>query len=202
MTNGRYGAGGTKNSNDAELAEIRTELRSQGKSIASMATKMDDVTKAVTEMSVQMKHLVTKESCAQGRSDLAKDMKHRMDSSRDITGHNISVKELIADYVGRNKGKATPVPEKIKASLESTQETSKHLEKNKERGAAFWIGIASGLLAIVVAFYSASTFVEKTLERNERTEQVLIQIQQALEKQAADSKKAIVPEDVSRKAQR
>jgi len=189
MTGGRYGTPGSKGSNEAELAEIRVELRNQGKEIASVAGKMDNVTKAVTEMSVQMGHLVTKESCAKGRAEMADDLKKRMDSERDITGHNINVGDLIKEYVRGNKrdtpkhGKLTPVPSSIKPS--SSQDGGR-----KDRGAAFWIGLVSGMVALVVAFYSASTFIDRTIAREERTEQVLIRIQQSLENQSGNSKQA------------
>ena len=167
-------------SSEAELGEIRAELRNQGADIAAMTSKIDAMTEAVTTMSVQMGHLVTKESCSEGRSTLAEDLKNRMDGSRDITGHNISVGELIKDYVSsKKKGKLTPVPY---PSNPSSQEQSSQ-DKKKERGAAFWIGIASGLLALVIAFYGASTFVDRTIQRQERSDQILQQIQLTLKKQ-------------------
>ena len=93
MSNGgRYGAGLPKipaQSSDAALAAIQTELKNQGSQITIISKKLDKVTTAVTEMNNQMGHLVTKESCSEGRRLLSDDLKQRMDGDRDITGTDL-----------------------------------------------------------------------------------------------------------------
>lgn len=179
MSNGRYGAKSANMSTDAELAEIRAELRNQGKGIAKLDGKIDVISESVTTMSVQMGHLVTKESCSEGRVALARDLKSRMDSKRDITGVDLPIKDLVREYV--KQGKPTPVPYKEKPLPSISSISNKIIEhKTKERGASFWIGLISGILAIIGAVYVSVVFIDRTVQRQDRTEQLLLQMQKQL----------------------
>lgn len=180
MSGTTYGAGGRwkRTSEEAiELATIKAELREQGKDIATISGKIDTMSEAVTSMTVQMGHLVTKESCAEGRSALADDLKKRMDSERDVTGVGVPIKDLVKHYV---KGKPSPTPTPYKA--ESVSRRGEPAEQPKKSGwnIPTWIGVISGVLAIIAATYGASVFINNTLERQEQTDRILIQIQRTL----------------------
>ena len=179
-------------SRDAELAEIRAELRNQGSDIATLVKKIDVMAESVTSMSVQMGHLVTKESCAEGRAALAQDLKSRMDSKRDITGVDLPIKDLVKHYVKQGKSTLTPIPYKSK-SLSSSSSHRAIKEEKKEHGFAFWIGLISGLLAIIGAIYAFVVFVDRTLQRQERTEQILLQMQQEIVKNSDDVPRKQLP---------
>jgi hypothetical protein len=182
MSNGRYGGSGTgnKSSTDVELAEIRSELRSQGENIAKLTNKIDVMADSVTSMSVQMQHLVTKESCALGRTALADELKKRMDSERDITGVGVPIKDLVKHWAS-SKGKPSPTPIPYKDRKPAPLAVS---DANPEQKAKWnlptWIGVISGVIAIIVATYGASVFINRTIDRQERTDQILLQIQQTL----------------------
>lgn len=181
MPSGRYGSGSSgKSSTEVELAEIRSELRSQGGNIAKFASKIDTMTDSLTAMTVQIGHLVTKESCANGRAALADELKKRMDSDREVTGVGVPVNDLVKHWV-ESKSKPSPTPIPYKSSRSSKSRESDPGEK-KKWGIPTWIGLISGILAIVGASYGLSVFINNTIERQNRTEQVLIQIQEALVK--------------------
>ena len=177
-----YGSGsGNKSSTDVELAEIRSELRSQGENIAKLTGKIDVMTDSVTAMSVQMQHLVTKESCAEGRAALANDLKQRMDSEREITGVGVPVKDLVKHWASsKSKPSPTPIPYKESKVAQSASSAAQPPQEKAKWSLPTWIGLISGIIAIVAATYGASVFINNTLERQERTDDILQQIQQTL----------------------
>jgi hypothetical protein len=179
-----YGSGSpltNKSSTDVELAEIRSELRNQGKNIAKLTGKIDVMADSVTAMSVQMQHLVTKESCANGRAALANDLKQRMDNEREITGVGVPVKELVKHWVSsKGKSSPTPIPYKESKVVQSTSVIEPSSHKAEKWSISAWIGVISGVIAIVAATYGASVFISKTFERQERTDDILLQIQKTL----------------------
>jgi len=175
MEETRYGSSGRGPlSKDAELAEIRNELKNQGKDIGTLVNKIDTMSAAVTSMTVQMSHLVTKESCAEGRAFLSEDLKNRMDERWDITGSDLSVPKLLRGYLDGKKGQPSPTP---------TPYHHKGVppEQKKERGAAFWISLASGIIAITMTFYGLSGVIRGNIERQERTDRILLQLQQSMD---------------------
>ena len=176
-----YGTTGlrSKSSTDVDLAEIRSQLNAQGQDLAKIAGKFEKMTDAVTTMTVQMSHLVTKESCAEGRAALSDDLKKRMDSEREITGVGLPVKDLVKHFVSSKSGKSTPTPIPYKSHTE-IRHTDGVQEKNKDRGPVFWIGLVSGIIAIMAAVYSSSVFIDRTIQRQEQTDRILLQIQQTL----------------------
>jgi Tfp pilus assembly protein PilN len=194
MSNGRYSSTGSKSSSEAELAEIRTQLKNQGAAIDSLVKKIDALTKNVTAMSVQMTHLVTKESCSEGRAALAQDLKSRMDSSRDITGVDLPLKDIVRHYVKQDK--PTPIPRK-KSSSDSHP---RPLFEKKDRGFTFWVSLISGLLAIIAFTYGGSSFVDRMIQRQERTDQILLQLQEKMTEKAgaAPRKQSLSKNDASR----
>ena len=170
-----------KSSTDVELAEIRSELRSQGSNIAKLTGKIDVMADSVTAMSVQMQHLVTKESCAEGRSALANDLKQRMDNEREVTGVGVPVKDLVKHWMSsKSKPSPTPVPYKESKVAQSSSVSIQPSKKSEKFGVSTWIGLISGVIAIVAATYGASVFINKTFERQERTDDILLQIQKSL----------------------
>jgi len=185
MSDGRY-SGSTptfgKTSTDVGMAEIRAELRGQGKDIATIIGKIDTMTESVTAMTVQVSHLVTKEACADGRAALAEALKNRIDNERDAAGVGLPVKDLVKHYMLSKSGKPSSQPAPYYAASPSPKESESSGEAKKARDWRIWVGTISGVIAILASIYSGSVFIDRTVQRQDRTDQILLQLQQTLAK--------------------
>jgi hypothetical protein len=143
MSSGRYGgSAGDNSSTDVELAEIRSELRSQGGNIAKLAGKIDVMAESVTSMSVQVQHLVTKESCAEGRAALASELKQRMESGREITGIGVPVKDLVKHWSSSKlRPSLTPLTCENSRVDQSAVSTDQHTQENSKWSVSSGIGL-------------------------------------------------------------
>jgi hypothetical protein len=188
MSNGRYGAGGSGSSkggsDDFTVATLGADLRSQGREIADIKkvlnSDLKEITKAVTEIKVQMEHLVTKEGCERGRKELADDLKRRMDGDREVTGHNISLPQMWANYKATKESKPTPPPVPVKQT----------------RGVVYWIGVISAVITIVGTVVGGVVFGVRILDRSDRQEQMM---QQIIETQRTGVAPAPPPEKTKRR---
>ncbi len=155
-SSGRYGVRST--SPETIWGEVRTHLQTQGREIGEIRRKLeklDEVSTRVTEMATILPHLVTKEHCAESRAATIRDMKDRMDGKSEVTGMNMSL------------------PEMWKKAQEVMTEDRIHRNVVPVRGARYWITLTAGIISLLGCLIGMTTFVVKTLERQERTEQVL-----------------------------
>ena len=176
MGDGRYGAaarGGNGSSTDAELAEIRNELRNQGKDINGLVGKVDKMSEAVTSMSVTMGNLVTKESCAKGRSAMADDLQNK------FLGRGMSIGALIRKHMDEDKTPGVKQPSSPQSL--SPPQPRPEPEKKKERGPVFWIGLVSAVITIAATIYGASTFISETIDRQERSDRIMQQLERQMQ---------------------
>jgi len=178
MSNGtRYGAGSSHRgaqSPEAVLAAIQTELSNQSKQITIISKKLDNVSTTVTTMNTQMEHLVTKESCAEGRKTLSEDLKQRMDGDRDITGTDIKVPILWQEAL------AAKISSDSTESSKSPPEPFTEIEKPKQqKGFVFWLSIVAafvtisgGVFGITFAAYKVLDVIDSTNTMMQRMEQM------------------------------
>lgn len=171
MSNGtRYGAGAnSRNSPEAVLAAIQTEIKNQSNQINVISKKLDNVSTTVTSMNTQMGHLVTKESCSEGRKVLSEDLKKRMDGDRDITGTDIKVPILWQEAVAaKMKSEST--------SPESTQSVTVEVER-KPKGFVFWLSIAAAVVTISAGVIGVTFTAYKVISVVDSTNTMMQQIQ-------------------------
>jgi hypothetical protein len=163
MGNGNYGSRLTttrQSENDARIAEIVTELKNQGQTMAHVVTKLDGVSRKLTEVQTQMGHMVTKADCANGRRELGDSLKDRMDDRREIT--NPGIQAVAAQQAQVDQ---TGVQPKVEP---------------QQRGFIFWIGAISAAITILGTIGTASVLFYRTMDRLDRTEQLMIQINETV----------------------
>lgn len=172
---GRYGSGFTRqtsppgSSSDSLvfIAEVRNELKTQGREIGEIKKDMKEVSKSVTQMAALMPHLVTKESCAISRSKENQALKDRMDGKREVTGVGMTLPELW---------------DKARIAQEATSDPLK-TERNPaikpQRDFVYWFKFVASIIGVLTFLFGSTAFVVKTMQRQDRTEEVL----QSLEKQ-------------------
>lgn len=161
---------------DPTIVEMSAEIRNQGREIAEMKATLSQVDQSLREINtsiikinVQMQHLVTKEDCTKSRTALSNNLKDRMDGEREITGINVTVPELWSKQKNNKNSKSS--------KLSNNQDSTK-----KNHRVLYWITIGAALITLVGAGWGILSFVSETLERQERTEQVLISIEERLSK--------------------
>lgn len=150
-------------------------MRTQGREIGEIKKDMKEVSRAVTEMAALMPHLVTKESCATARSEEARALKDRMDGKREITGVNMTLPELW---------------EKARIAQEATSDPTKTQQQpaiKSQRDFAYWLKLVSSIIALLTFLFAATAFVVKTMERQDRQDVILQQLEKRLPTEAASS---------------
>lgn len=180
---GRYGpqsSGNRGQSTEAALASIEVQLENQGKLIEKISEKMDGVALAVAAIDNQMEHLVTKEACAEGRKDLADDLKARMDGDREITGMGITVPKLLQQY-----GEAITAQQKAASGPSSpnagtTQKTEAVTVGQEPKNIVYYIRTVSAVLSLIFAVITITFFAYKMMDRLDRQQEVMQSIQQNL----------------------
>lgn len=159
-------------STDATLASIEMQLFSHGQLIEKLVTKMDDIGGLVMGMTNEMEHLVTKESCAEGRKDLSDDLKARMDGDREITGMNITLPALLQQYTRTDK--PTPVQPKSQASTHP----SGHPKEPKS--VIYYIKAISAIVSLTFALFTMTFFAFKMIARLDEQQRVMHEQQQVM----------------------
>jgi hypothetical protein len=159
------------------MKEVRRELK--------------DIGTAVTEIKTQMPNLVTEKGCHETHAQLmvgvqemkeqarkhtdtvAQDLKDRMDGRREVTGVHRTVPQLWQDIAG--------LSEPPRGLPEAFGDRPK-----KKRGARYWITLSAALLALASAVFGTITYINDRLERDERVEQALIELQQRFPEASAE----------------
>jgi hypothetical protein len=152
----------------AFIAEVRQEMRTQGREIGEIKKDMKDVSKAVTEMAAIMPHLMTKEHCANTRARETQELKDRMDGKREITGVGMTLPELW---------------EKARIAQEATSDPTKsnlHVAVKPQRDFIYWFRFIASLIGILTFIFGATAFVVRTMERQDRQEQILQQLERRI----------------------
>lgn len=140
-------------------------MQTQGREIGEIKKKLDDVSTNVTAMTTILPHLVTKEHCAEARNDTMRQMKDRMDGKSELTGMNITLPELwdkAAKYASDEEKQPKPPP---------------------ERGARYWITLTAAIISLLGCLIGMTTFVVKTLQRQDRTDEILRTFERSLQQQ-------------------
>lgn len=186
MSNGgRYGVGLSKpQATEAVLAAIQTELKNQSNQITIISKKLDKVSTTVTTMNTQMEHLVTKESCAEGRKSLSDDLKKRMDGDREITGTDIKVPALwqnaVAAQLASESSKPDPSP--------PPESPPPHSAQQRPRGFAFWLGVIAAFVTISGGVVGVTFAAYKVLDVIDTTSTVLQQMERLQSQQPPQSR--------------
>jgi uncharacterized protein YoxC len=185
------GGRGDGNSRDisleAALASFETTLEQHTKLIEKMAGKVDDMDRTMAMVKTQMEHLVTKESCSEGRKELAEDLKARMDGDREITGVGITVPDLWQKYVEATRGQATPAPTTSHSSQSKSRATTSYPPPPKP--VIFYVKAISSIVSLVFAVIAITFFAYKVVDRMDRQQVVMQDIQRNL-KQLETTKQA------------
>jgi len=165
-SDGRYGAGLSKMSPEAALAAIQTELKNQSKHVEIINKKLDKVSTTVTQMNTQMEHLVTKEACAEGRRQLADDLKKRMDGEREITRNDIKVPPLSDLWQEAMAAKAS---DSSRPDVQLDSQSQQIQQQKQSKGFVFWLGvvaafvtISAGIVGVTFAAYKVMDFIDTT----------------------------------------
>jgi len=193
---GRMGTGSREFSLEAALASFETTLGQHSNMIEKMAGKVDDMDKTLAGVKIQMQHLVTKESCAEGRKELADDLKARMDGEREITGVGITVPEMWQRYAetmrasGSSAGQAstTPPTSKSRAATSTTP---------PPRSAGYYLRTISSVVSLVFAIITITFFAYKMVDRMDRQQAVMQEIQRnikQIETRPTSARSASAPE--------
>lgn len=179
---GKYGPRGLRETpapsviSSAFIAEVRNELRTQGREIGEIKKDMKDVSKAVTEMAALMPHLVTKESCATSRAQEAQQLKDRMDGKREVTGVNMTLPELW---------------EKARIAQEATSDPTRTQQQpamQPPKGFVYYLKMVSAIIGVLTFLFGATAFVVKTMERQDRQDAILQQLEKRLPEKTAPVK--------------
>lgn len=185
---GRYGGGSGQapQSTDAAIGEIVATLRSQGREMKEVRRELKEIGTTVTQIKAQLPNLVTEKGCHSTSASLmtamqelkeqsrkhtdnvAKDLKDRMDGRREVTGVHRTVPEIWSDQAG-----ATGPNPAIPRVFEDPP-------AKKPRGARYWITLTAALLALGSAAVGVITYVRDRLERDERMEQMMLEMQRRL----------------------
>jgi len=164
MGNGNYGSSLTtarQAQADARIAEIVNEIKNQGQTLSQVVNKLDGVSRKLTEVQTQMGHMVTKADCATGRSELADNLKDRIDDRREVTSPGIQP-------LASPSPDATGVQPRVQP---------------QQRGFIFWIGAISAAITILGTIGTASVLFYRTIDRLERTEALMIRINDTVSEQ-------------------
>jgi uncharacterized coiled-coil protein SlyX len=172
------GTGAREISLEAALASFETTLEQHTKLIENMAGKVDDMDKTLAGVKIQMQHLVTKESCAEGRKELAEDLKARMDGDREITGVGITVPKLWQQYVEATRGPMTPVPGGA-SSVSSKSRTTTSVPP-PPKSAMYYVKTASSVISLVFAIITITFFAYKMMDRLDQQQAVMQQQQSVM----------------------
>ena len=183
---GRYrGPGAPPQSTEGAIGEIMATLRAHGREMKEVRRELKDIGTAVTEIKTQMTNLVTEKGCHETHAQLmvgvqelreqarehtnsvAQDLKDRMDGRREVTGVHRTVPQLWQDIAGMS--------EPHRGLPEAFGDQPK-----KKRGARYWITLTAAILALGSAVFGTITYINDRLERDERMEQALIELQDRL----------------------
>lgn len=174
---GRRDGGSRDISLEAALASFETTLEQHTKLIEGMAKKVDDMDSTMTMVKTQMEHLVTKESCLEGRKALADDLKARMDGDREITGVGITVPKLWQQYVDVTRGPTTPVLAGTPGASAKSRATTSVPPPPKT--ALYYVKAISSVVSLTLAIITITFFAYKMVDRLDR-QQVVMQQQQTV----------------------
>lgn len=174
MAGGR-GTGSREFSLEAALASFETTLEQHTKLIENMAGKVDEMDKTLAGVKIQMQHLVTKESCAEGRKELAEDLKARMDGDREITGVGITVPKLWQQYVEATRGPMTPVPGGVASPTPKSRATTSVPPPPKS--VMYYVKTVSSVISLVFAIITITFFAYKMMDRLDQQQAVMQQQQ-------------------------
>jgi hypothetical protein len=178
-SSGKYGPRGLRETpapnviSSAFIAEVRQEMRTQGREIGEIKKDMKEVSKAVTEMAALMPHLVTKENCATARAHETQQLKDRMDGKREVTGVNMTLPELW---------------EKARIAQEATSDPTKTQQQQAikpQRDFIYWLKFISSVIGLLTFLFAATAFVVKTMERQDRQDAILQQLEKRLPAETA-----------------
>lgn len=178
---GKYGARGLRETpapsaiSAAFIAEVRQEMRTQGREIGEIKKDMKDVSKAVTEMAALMPHLVTKESCATQRAKETQALKDRMDGKREVTGVGMTLPELWGQ---------------ARAAQEATSDPTRTQQQppvQAPKGFVYYLRIVAAIIGVLTFLFGATAFVVKTMERQDRQDAILQQLEKRLPQHASSS---------------
>ena len=158
-------------SDDVTLASIELQLFSHGQLIEKLVTKVDDIGGIVLSMRTEMDHLVTKESCAEGRKDLSDDLKARMDGDREITGMNITLPALLQKYSRTDR--PTPV---VPPGSSATTRPSGHPREPKT--AIYYIKAVSAIVSLTFALFTMTFFAYRMMDRMDQQQRLMQTLQQ------------------------
>jgi hypothetical protein len=171
---GKYGPRGFRETpapstiSSAFIAEVRNELRTQGREIGEIKADMKEVSKNVIEMAALMPQLVTKESCAVVRSKEAQALKDRMDGKREVTGVNMTLPELW---------------EKARMAQEATADPTRTQQQpavKPSRDFVYYLKVISAIIGVLTFLFGATAFVVKTMERQDRQDAILQQLEKRI----------------------
>lgn len=176
-----YGSQGTPNprrdSLEVVLAQFETTLEQHSTLIEKMVHKVEGMDRTLIEVKTQMEHLVTKESCAEGRRELSGDLKARMDGDREITGVGITVPKLWQQYVEATRGPIAPAPAQQPASASKSRPTSSTPPPPKS--VLYYIKAISSIVSLVFAVLAITFFAFRMVSRLDE-QQTAMRQQQAV----------------------
>ena len=165
---------------EAALASFETTLEQHTKLIEGMSGQVDNMGKTLAEVKVQISHLVTKESCAEGRKELSDDLKARMDGDREITGVGITVPKLWQQYVDVARGPMTPIP--MSAQPSSSKSRNATTIPPPPRGVMYYAKAVSTIVSLVFALLTATFFIYKMMDGLHQQQAVMQDIQRNLKR--------------------
>lgn len=178
---GRYGAqssGWRGQSVDSALSAIEVQLKNQGDVIKKISEKMDSVGLSVAAINTQMRHLVTKAECSEGRRELSEDLKARMDGDREITGVGITVPKMLQQYAEAANAQRTVASSP--PSPDNSQSISPVVTIREHKTTAWYIRMISAIVSLTFAIITITFFAYRIVERMDRQQTVMQDIQRNL----------------------
>jgi hypothetical protein len=159
------------------MKEVRSELK--------------DIGTKVTEIRAQLPNLVTEKGCiatsaalassvkemkeqAREHTDaVAQDLKDRMDGRREITGVHRTLPEVWSEQAAADAAGHNPaMPRAFEGS------------RKKPRGFRYWVTLSAALLALLSALVGGALYVNHELERQERMEELMRDLERRLPAEA------------------
>lgn len=162
---------------EARLVSFEMTLGQHTKLIESMVGKVEDMDRTLTEVKVQMSHLVTKESCADGRRELAEDLKARMDGDREITGIGITVPKLWQQYVEATRSPMTPVPTSATGHGPAPKSRTTTSVPPQPKTVMYYVKAVSSVVSLVFAVITITFFAFKMITRLDQQQEAMQQQQ-------------------------
>ena len=153
------------------LIHLQTITSAQERRIRELSKEVREISTVMTELRIRMDNCVTKSACNEAQRVLTKETREIITGEREITGVHMTLPEMLQKSISKSGDITQPLLRPFAIDEESS-----------ERKMSFksWASLISALITIILTALGATTCVFKFMERQDKTDLILLRIEEKL----------------------